>query len=281
MQNNVDQYGGPVYILGAYHTWGNYNPTQELVDSYRMANGRRITDPLSGYDAQQPYVGREKRFYDFIVYDGAPYKQDWMPTTDVIYFRIDKVTPSKNEIDFGTTDNSNTGYYFKKKLNNLAAEGGNQSGQNYVYYRYAEVLLGYAEAQNEALAAPDQSVYDALNKIRTRASTNLPPLVVGSLDKGQMRTEIRDQRRIEFAFEAKRFYDIIRWKVAKDVLSVNLHGMKITNSVPANNSGVWVYEPIILGGRNYRFTDKMYMNPVPQSVIDNNPKIKTQQNPGY
>ncbi len=280
MQNNVDQYGGPVYVLGVYHTWGNYNPTQELVNTYRMANGKRITDPTSGYDPQKPYVGREQRFYDFIVYDGAPYKQDHMPVGDIIYTRIDKVNPSKNEIDFGSTDNTNTGYFFRKKLNNLAFEGGNQSGQNYVYYRFAEVLLGYAEALNESLAAPNSEVYRALNLIRNRPSTNIGNAPAG-MTKEEMRQEIRDQRRIEFAFEAKRFYDLMRWKEAKDRLSVNLHAMKITNTVPSNNSGVWLYEEIVLGGRNYKFTDKMYMNPVPQSVIDVNPKLKTQQNPGY
>jgi len=279
LRNNVDQYGGPVWILGVYHTWGNYNPTQQLVDSYRMANGKRITDPTSGYDPQNPYVGREQRFYDCIVYDGAPYKQDWMATTDIIYTRIDKVKPSKNEIDFGTTDNSNTGYYFKKKLNNLAAEGGNQSGQNYVYYRYAEVLLGYAEAQNEAVG-PDVSVYAALNAIRKRPSTNIGDAPAG-MTQAEMREEIRDQRRIEFAFEAKRFYDIIRWKTAKTVLNVDLHAMKITNTVPATNAGVWKYEVVPIVPQFHVFTDKMYMNPVPQSVIDVNPKLKTQQNPGY
>lgn len=279
LSNNVDQYGGPVWILGVYHTWGNYNPTQELVNTYRMANGKRITDPTSGYDPQHPYVGREQRFYDFIVYDGATYKQDWMLTPDVIYTRIDKVKPSKNEIDFGSTDNTNTGYFFKKKLNNLAPEGGNQSGQNYVYYRFAEVLLGYAEAQNEAVG-PDASVYKALNLVRNRASTNIGDAPTG-MTQDEMRQEIKDQRRIEFAFEAKRFYDLMRWKDAKDRLSVDLHAMKITNTVPADNSGVWKYEEIVLGGRKYKFTDKMYMNPVPQSVIDVNPKIKPQQNPGY
>jgi hypothetical protein len=202
-----------------------------------------------------------------------------MSTTDIIYTRIDKVKPSKNEIDFGSTDNTNTGYFFRKKLNNLAFEGGNQSGQNYVYYRFAEVLLGYAEAQNEAVG-PDASVYAALNAVRNRASTNIGNAPAG-MTQAEMREEIRDQRRIEFAFEAKRFYDLMRWKIAKDKLSVNLSAMKITNTVPANNSGVWFYEKIVLGGRNYKFTDKMYMNPVPQLVIDLNPKLKTQQNPGY
>jgi phage pi2 protein 07 len=278
LQNNVDQYGGPVWILGAYHTWGNYNPTQELVDVYRMANGKRINEAGSGYDAQNPYVGREQRFYDFIVYDGAPYKQEWMSKTDTIRTRINKVKKEDNEIDFSSDDRTNTGYFFKKKLNNLAPEGGNQSGQNYVYYRYAEVLLGYAEAQNEAVG-PDASVYAAVNAIRQRPSTNQPALAAG-MTQDEMRAEIREQRRIEFAFEAKRFYDIIRWKIAKTVMNVDLHGMKIENSVPSNNSGVWVYTPIGLN-HPHVFTDKMYMNPIPQSVVDVNPKIKTQQNPGY
>src|SRR6185312_8803183 len=118
--------------------------------------------------------------------------------------RVNKVKKEFNEIDFSSDDRTNTAYYFRKKLNNLAPEGGAQSGQNYVYYRYAEVLLGYAEAQNEAVG-PDASVYAAVNAIRQRPSTGLPPLDAG-LTQDQMRQEIRDQRRIEFAFEAKRFY---------------------------------------------------------------------------
>ncbi|MFZ2341211.1 MAG: glycoside hydrolase family 3 C-terminal domain-containing protein [Bacteroidales bacterium] len=73
MANTFDTYGGPVWIHGTYYTWGNYCPTQELVDDYQMANGLDIDDPASGYNPQNPYVGREKRFYDFIVYDGAEY----------------------------------------------------------------------------------------------------------------------------------------------------------------------------------------------------------------
>jgi len=287
--NQIDQFGGPVNILGVYHTWGNYNPTQELVDTYRMANGKRISDPTSGYNDQAPYVGREPRFYQAIVHDQAVYRQDWMAKDDIIVTRMDdcKTCPqfngagsaktASNRIDFGTDDISNTAYYFKKKLNNLAPEGGGQNGNNYIYYRYAEVLLGYAEAQNEAVG-PDASVYAAVNKIRQRASTALPALAAG-LTQAEMRQEIRDQRRIEFAFEAKRFYDIIRWKIAKTVMNVPLHGMKIYNTVPATNAGVWKYEPIELTQTSHVFRDFMYMNPVPQSVMNNNTKLK--QNPGY
>ncbi len=274
MGSNYEQYGGPVWINGVYYTWGNYDPTQELVDQFAMANGKLISDPTSGYDPQKPYVNREKRFYDFIVYDGAPYKQDWMATTDTIFTRIDKVKPSKNQIDFGTDDVGNTGYYFKKKINPLLPRGGASSGQNYVFYRYAEVLLNYAEAQNE-FSGPDASVYQAVNAIRQRSS--IPALATG-LSKEEMRAAIRRERRIELCFEQKRFYDIIRWGIAEDVMNKDLHGMKITNSSPADNRGKWVYEVVGLN-HPHVFTKKMYMNPIPQSVIDQNAKIK--QNPGY
>lgn len=276
MPNTFDNYGGPVWVLGTYYSWGNYDPTQELVDQYQMANGKDITDPTSGYNDQNPYVGREKRFYDFIVYDGAPYKQDWMPTTDIIYTRIDEVNPSKNQIDFGSDDVGNTGYYFKKRIDNLHTPRGTLVGTNHVYYRYAEVLLNYAEAQNEAVG-PDASVYEAINAIRTRPGTDLLGLQPG-LTKDQMRDAIHHERRIELVYEGHRLYDIWRWKIAEVCMNADLHCMVIRNSVPSNNSGVWVYTPTSLN-HPHVFTQKMYFNPIPQAAIDQNPKLK--QNWGY
>lgn len=273
--SNYEQYGGPVYILGSYYTWGNYDPTQELVDQFFMANGKPITDPTSGYDPQNPYVGRERRFYKWIVYDGAPYKMDWMPTTDVIYTRIDKVNKSLNEIDFASTDVSNTGYYFKKKLNPRNRPASGLSGANYIYYRYTEVLLGYAEAQNEAAGGPDQSVYDAINAVRARV--DLPPLPAG-LSQSQMRDAIHQERRVELCFENKRLIDILRWKIAEDVMTKDLHGMKIENTAPSDNSGMWKYTPVGLN-HPHNFKAKQYMQPIPQSAIAQNPKLVP--NPGY
>jgi hypothetical protein len=270
-----EQYGGPVYVLGTYYTWGNYDPTQEVVDQFFMANGKAITDPTSGYDPQHPYVNREPRFYDWIVYDGAPYFQTWMPKTDTIYTRIDKVHPSLNQIDFGNADVSNTAYYFKKKLNPLARPGnGSSSGENFIYYRYAEVLLGYAEAQNEAVG-PDATVYAAINQIRTRA--NLPNLTPG-LSQTDMRAAIHQERRVELVFEDKRYYDIIRWAQASTVMNVDKHAMNITNSSPSDDKGVWVYQPILLN-HPHTFTQRMYLMPIPLTVIAQNPRLV--QNPGW
>ncbi len=276
MAQSFDTYGGPVWIQGTYYTWGNYCPTQELVDDYQMANGLDIDDPASGYDPQDPYVGRENRFYDFIVYDGAPYKQDWMSTWDTIYTRIDLVHPSKNQIDFGGDDVGNTGYYFKKRLDNAHCRGGNLDGRNYVYYRYAEVLLNYAEAQNEAVG-PDASVYEAINAVRQRPGTDLPALAAG-MTQAEMRDAIKRERRIELVYEGHRLYDLWRWKDAMTEMNLDLHGMLIENTVPEDNSGVWTYTKISLN-HPHTFYQFQYFNPIPQAAIDRNPELI--QNFGY
>ncbi len=276
---NYERRGGVTYVLGEYMTWGNYNPTQELVDQFSMANGKPISDPDSEYEDQNPYVGREKRFYDFIVYDGAPYKLDWMPREDIIYTRIDLTLPNpdrSNQIDLaGNTDIGDSGYYQKKKLNPDAPPGDDMSGQNYVFYRYAEVLLNYAEAQNEAVG-PDQSVYDAVNQVRARSE--LPGLPTG-LSKEAMREAIHRERRVELCFEDKRFFDNKRLAQGPETMGKPRHNMVIRNTVPTDNSGIWTYNVEVERKYTVRFEPKQYMNPIPQNVIDQNPKIV--QNPGY
>lgn len=279
MGNNYERYGGPTYVLDQYMTWGNYNPTQELVDQYCMANGKLITDPTSGYDPQNPYVGRELRFYNDIFYNGVVYKMDWMPKADTIYTRIDETSPNPdktNQIDLaGKTDVGDSGYYQRKKLNPDAAPADDASGQNNVFYRYAEVLLNFAEAQNEA-TGPNQDVYNAINKIRERVK--LPPLETG-LSKDQMRDAIRRERRVELSFESKRFFDNKRWKIAEVTMGTQRHNMVIRNTKPKDNSGVWVYSVEVEKKWTAKFELKQYMSPIPQNVIDQNSKIK--QNPGY
>src|SRR5690606_11415536 len=130
-----------------------------------------------------------------------------------------------------------SGYYQKKRINPDAAPADDASGQNDVFYRYAEVLLNYAEAQNEAVG-PDATVYAAINKIRNRS--DLPDLEPG-LDQDAMRIAIRSERRVELCFENKRYYDNKRWQQQETTMGVARHNMVIRNSVPANNSGVWVY----------------------------------------
>lgn len=254
---------------GAETSWGGVDPTQELVDDYEMDNGLPISDPTSGYNAQNPYVRREKRFYQSIVYDSS----FWY---DGIIFTRQGIG-SPNEIDLSDhNDATQTGYYLRKRCNDKITLGsdnwdGFTGGQNYYYFRYAEVLLNYAEAQNEA-AGPDPSVYDAINKVRARAA--LPPLPDG-LSQDAMRIDIRRERRIELAFEDKRWWDLIRWNIAHINLNKQLHGIAITGS-GANLK----YTPVTTPGGNRKFdAAKNYLFPIPQAALDQNKKLT--QNPGY
>jgi hypothetical protein len=265
---------GPTFTAGGAETsWGGEDPTQELVDDYAMDNGKVITDPTSGYNPQKPYEHREQRFYQSIVYDGDFFYND------TIYTRVG--IGSKNEIDVTDRDDAGqTGYYLRKRLDDKslvlgsANWDGHTSYQNYIIFRFGEVLLNYAEAQNE-VAGPDASVYDAINRIRERSA--LPDLPAG-LSKDQMRTAIRRERRVELAFEDKRYWDLIRWHIAEVNLNKPLHGISIT----VGAGGVLQYQPIPARGGDRKFyASKNYLFPIPQDVIDKNPKLQGQQNPGY
>jgi hypothetical protein len=259
---------GPVIVQGSEQAWGNLAPTQSLVNDYETDNGKPITDPTSGYDPQNPYVHRELRFYESVVYDGSEWQGDTWES------RIG----GNNQIDLGSSsDISNTGYNGKKLLdesiNGQTSLGTAPGTSNYIIFRYAEVLLSYAEAQNEAVG-PDQSVYDAVNRVRARVS--LPPVIQG-LSQSDMRTVIHRERRVELAFEDKRWYDIRRWDITtkgQAVLTSPEYGMEITVDPTTKKL---VYTPVQIFKNSY----SEYMNwlPIPQSVIEQNKNLT--QNPGY
>lgn len=250
-----------------YDGWGGNVPLQNLVDDYEMNNGKSITDPTSGYDPTHPYDNRDPRFYATILYNGAPYRSSTVQT----------YTPGGKDSKDGPSNwnTSKTGYYLKKfmddnnPIDNPWSVAGNQP---WIYMRYAEILLDYAEAQNEAVG-PDGTVYNAINSIRARASVNMPPLPSG-LSQAQMRIAIRNERRVELAFEEQRFYDVRRWKIADSTENVPAYGISINKS-----GNTFTYNKIVaLDGR--KFEDKEYWLPIPRAEIQasNN---QLEQNPGY
>lgn len=259
---------GPTFTAGGAETsWGGLNPTQDLVDDYAMDNGLPISDASSGYDPQDPYVNREPRFYQSIVYDNTFFYND----------TIRMVEGSKNAIDLTDKDDATqTGYYMRKRLDdNLVLGAANWDGytsyQNYNYFRFGEVLLNFAEAQNEA-SGPDAAVYQAVNRIRERAG--IPELPVG-LSQDEMRTAIRRERRVELAFEDKRYWDLIRWRIAEVNINRPLKGVRITGS-----NGTLQYEIVDATGGNRVFdASKNYLFPIPEGVLEQNGKLE--QNPGY
>jgi hypothetical protein len=257
-----------------YGGWGGNLPLQNLVDDYEMDNGKAITDPTSGYDPNNPYVGRDKRFYATILYNGASYRGSTVET----------FTPGGKDSKDGPDNwnTSKTGYYLKKFMNDaypLQNPWGNAGFQPWFYIRYAEILLNFAEAANEAYGAdvvPSGSTLSArtaVNLIRQRPGVNMPALPAG-LSQSQMRDAIRYERRVELAFEEHRFYDVRRWKIADVTENKPANGITITKT----GSTFTYTTKLALDGRH--FETKHYWLPIPRSEIQaSNNKI--QQNSGY
>jgi starch-binding outer membrane protein, SusD/RagB family len=257
LRNDIEINNAPISYNGAS---GLTNPSQELVDAYEMKTGVPITDPASGYDPKDPYKDRDPRLALSVIYNGSLFKGVAVNTT----------VGGKDGI--GQSINATkTGYYMRKFLSESASWNQTTNAtvrRPWVIFRYGEILLNFAEAQNE-VAGPDASVYDAVNQIRKRAG--MPNLPTG-LSKDQMRARIKNERRVELAFEEHRFFDVRRWKTGDTDLGKSISGMRITTIGTATTYERFTVEPRI-------FNERMYRYPIPQTEINNTTKL--QQNPGY
>lgn len=254
-----------------YGGWGGNVPLQSMVDDYEMADGTEFSwdNPAQ---AANPYLNRDPRFYQTILYNGAPYRdrnvETFRSTTSGLAGGLDSPQGPDN------WNASKTGYYLRKFMREdlpIINPWDVAGVQNWIYFRYGEILLNYAEAQNEA-SGPDATVYDAINAIRSRAG--MPDLPVG-LSQSEMRERIRHERRIELAFEEHRFYDVRRWKIAEVTENQPANGIYILK----NTDGTLTYTiNTALAGKS--FQQKHYWLPIPRTEIQasNN---QLEQNPGY
>jgi len=216
------------------------SPLKELVDKYQMTDGKSIHEsPL--YDPENPYENRDPRLHYSITVIGYPYNGKPITPANVV----------------------TTGYGVKKYTSyrdDLESPQITRTAFNMIYIRYAEVLLTYAEAQNEN-NGPDESVYNAINAIRGRTGVAMPKIPEG-LSKEQMREAIRLERRIELTFEGIYYSDILRWKTAEIENNGTMH----------NANGVPIVERRFNPNRDYLW-------PIPYNQILQNPNLV--QNPGW
>lgn len=247
-------------------------PTQELVDSYLMLNGKKINEVGSGYNENNPYINRDPRLTATVVYDGYNWKEG-NGSTSVIYIKpgSDPNAQAPNEYAQGSSKTT-TGYYTRKYYD---VEHGTslQSGLNLMLFRYADIVLMYAEAKNE-LNQMNSDVWNAtVRAIRSRAGfTDAAALNYNAgLNQAGIREIIRNERRTEFGMEGLRIFDIRRWKIAEDVLNGYAHGAKF--GVQSIDNG---YLRVNL--RSFD-PDKHYLWPVPRDERLVNPKLS--QNPNW
>ncbi|GAB3851596.1 RagB/SusD family nutrient uptake outer membrane protein [Hymenobacter terrigena] len=238
-------------VPGGGSSYGNYSALQSLVNDFEKTDGSKFSPAgidVTTNDAQ--YQGRDPRLGISVVYNGAdyygkPWSRSWTPSG----YTFRKYTVSKAD----------------QTLYTAQVSGLSNTGLNWIMYRYADVLLTYAEAQNEAVG-PDATVLSAINAVRARVSmpalqTTDPSKPTYVANQADMRERIRHERHVEFAGESSRFEDLVRWRLLKSALE-----NKYLN----------------LGASSYRISnwqDFRYLWPIPQLEINNNPNLT--QNSGY
>lgn len=267
---------GPGHAYG----WGRSAPSQNLVDAFEMTDGTKFnwSNPVH---AQDPYTNRDQRLYATVLYHGVQWKGD---TLSLSSNRFDKGVEVTNNLPNGLfstkTEATKTGYYIRKHQNESVICGpdnrsGIGDGGNVIVLRYAEILLTYAEAKNE-VNGPDVTVYDAVNQVRRRVGQ--PDLPIG-LGQVEMRERIRNERRVELAFECKRFFDIIRWRAGETYLNQPFMGMDVRYVKEPTTDKIHItYTPFKVFDKRFN-APKNYLLPIPLDALNRNPNLV--QNPGW
>ncbi len=166
-----------------------------------------------------------------------------------------------------------------KFLDDTIVPNEQQAFNPWVFIRYAEVLLNYAEASAEL--GQDADALMALNMVRSRVG--MPDVPAGGDGNRSVLDHIRQERQIELAFEGHRYFDVRRWMIAPDVYSVPNYGIRVTGALdPAGellvtNTYAYTYELTVMYDKSW--DDKNYFLPIPRGELNSNPSLT--QNPGY
>ncbi|MFC4212344.1 RagB/SusD family nutrient uptake outer membrane protein [Pedobacter lithocola] len=280
---DIENNNAPVGYVGfaAIAGGGRTNPTQNFVDAFTTINGKPISQDLksttnpNGYDPASPYANRDPRFYVTVFFSNAntpsAASYNWLNRA-VETFEGGRDKPNNNLVT-----QTRTGYYLRKFMGNfVTGTTYSQQSHNFIYFRYAEILLNNAEALNELGGRTEDAVKEII-EIRRRAGINagtdarygIPP----GISQAAMRDIIRNERRIELSFEEHRFFDVRRWKNANTELNKTLTGMKITRE--ANGSYTHEIVPVV----SITFQDKLYHNPFPYDETVKNSALR--QNFGW
>jgi hypothetical protein len=245
---------------------GSGVPTQEFVESFEKKDGTKVNwnawHVAGGTTTRPPYDELDPRFKATVIYNGST----WMGKV------MENCVDGTNGKYLGYRDDTYakgrtvTGYYLKKYRDeahtNLITY---LSTQTWVEIRLAEVYLNRAEA-NFRLGNSGAALAD-INAVRARTGVNLPAL--SGITGDAVFSAIRQERKIELAFEGHLYWDMRRWKLAhKEYNGNRVHGMKISK-----NAAGYLYEYVDCDLQNRKFLEKTYVFPVPYSELANNSAI--------
>lgn len=281
----IPRFNGSRLALG--HS--NKIPVQALVDSYECIDGLAI-DKSPLFDPKKPFANRDPRLNYTVA----------LPQTRFINYMFETHPDSLMTWDYNTTPARRvqnveathayatfSGFLWRKYVDVADFPDINNSDLDIIMFRYAEILLNYAEAKIE-LNQLDASVYEAINAVRGRATVKMPAIAPGKT-QAELRSIVRKERKYEFAGEGLRLFDVHRWNIGEDVMKGPLRG-RIRNAFLAtapriDENGTPHYENVpnqaqmrVIEIRTYR-NDRDTFWPIPRLEREVNPKLT--QNPNY
>jgi hypothetical protein len=237
-----------MFYPGGFQGNGQLGATQELVNSFPMANGYPIDDPANrgGYNPTEPYAGRDPRFYSTIFYNTTQARKN---NTGAVMYTFENWANGGKDAAGVVSTNSLTNYHIKK----FVYMGLNWSDKSIVrqphskfYITWSHMCLVFAEAANHVVGPVDEARYGisaktAIQYLRARKTTDgangLSPIVPGAsdayltevADAGEVSFDalVKNERRIETCFEGMRFYDLRRWTTDLSELNKAAHGAYI------------------------------------------------------
>ncbi len=249
---------------GAYAT-----PTQEMVESYELATGGFPDwSPWHGTTTETPpYKLLEPRFQASILYNGATWKGR---TIEPYVGGLDGWAEWRKETQpLGRTT---TGYYLRKGVDenhDFADRDATKGIRPAVILRYGEVLLNKAEAcyrNNDAAGANA-----AVKEIRSRVG-----LPYTDLSGDDLWAAIRQERRVELAFEGLWYWDLRRWEDSAKPYPAGLNGYQVhgLRIAPGAVSGQFEYSYVSVDDKDRNFPQKMYRFPMPSSELNSNALVE-------
>ena len=248
-----DTYETNFYPLG-FGGKASMGPTQEFVDAFPMSNGYPITHPSSGYNPAAPYLNRDPRFYENVMFDGSEVRRN-QGAMEVMYI-INSAEGGKDAP--GGVQTSPTGYYARKYVymgwnpNDAAIETAQHCN---FFLRWTHMCLIFAEAASEAgsptTAIDGLTAKQALSYLRNRptesgtagvGATTDPYLDECAADPAKFRALVRNEWRIETFLEGIRFHNVRRWANSVDDINVS-----VSRAVISGGS----YGKSVVSTRNY------------------------------
>jgi len=276
-----------MFYPGGFQGNGELGASQELVNSFPMANGYPINDPTNRglYNPANPYTGRDPRFYSTIFYNTAQAKKN---NTGVLMYTFENwnMGPAGGGKDAAGVkqNNSLTNYHIKKFVYmglNWSDATVSRLPHSKFFIRWTHMCLVFAEAANQVVGPTDAARYGisartAIQYLRSRKTPDganglspVPPAApdaylteIAAAGKTAFDALVKNERRIETCFEGLRFFDMRRWTTDLTELNKAVHGAYITQV--AGTPVTYTYD------LNYQVSPRSYSSaylPIPYSEI--------------